>query len=172
MITNDASAPGTNSPNATRSNELLTAYAVLARLHARRWAGYAPPASSPHTPGALHRSAVLERCGANMAFIATLAVDDEIVAAQLCLTRHRLFRRADHRPSFILAPGHALLRHLAQDLTTAGCEYLDLGRTVPGQHAYKDEYRPRWSRTVSAVSAPPACLRGPDELARPTAESV
>ncbi|MFI1729686.1 GNAT family N-acetyltransferase [Streptomyces acidicola] len=157
------------------SDELLSAYAVLARLHARRWAGHTPSAGSPHAPGALHWPAVLERCGANMAFIATLAVDDEIVAAQLCLTRHR--RAYSVVPAIDplykdLAPGHALLRHLAQDLTTAGYEYLDLGRTVPGQHAYKDQYRPRWSKTVSAVSAPPACLEVPDELARPTAEPV
>ncbi|MEU5583269.1 GNAT family N-acetyltransferase [Streptomyces huasconensis] len=157
------------------SDELLPAYAVLARLHARRWAGHAPPAGLPHAPGALHWPAVLERCGANMAFIATLAVDDEIVAAQLCLTRHR--RAYSVVPAIDplyknLAPGHALLRHLAQDLTTAGYEYLDLGRTVPGQHTYKDQYRPRWSKTVCATSAPMACLDVPEELARPTAEGV
>ncbi|WP_086736586.1 GNAT family N-acetyltransferase [Streptomyces glaucescens] len=157
------------------SDELFTAYAVLARLHARRWAGHAPPAGSPHAPGAPHWPAVLECCGANVAFVATLAVDDEIVAAQLCLTRHRraysVVPAIDplHKDS---APGHALLRHLAQDLSRAGYEYLDLGRTVPGQHAYKDQYRPRWSKTVSAVSAPMACLEVPDELARPTAEPV
>ncbi|MFI6038117.1 GNAT family N-acetyltransferase [Streptomyces sp. NPDC051315] len=157
------------------SDELLPAYAVLARLHARRWAGHATPAGLPHAPGAPYWPAVLERCGAGMAFIATLAVDDEIVAAQLCLTRHR--RAYSVAPAIDplhkdLAPGHALLRHLAQDLTAAGYEYLDLGRTVPGQHAYKDQYRPRWSKTVSAVSAPPTCLELPDELARPTAEPV
>jgi CelD/BcsL family acetyltransferase involved in cellulose biosynthesis len=155
------------------SDELLTAYAVLARLHARRWAGHAPPAGSPHAPGASHWPTVLERCGAGMAFIVTLAVDDEIAAAQLCLTRHRraysVVPAIDplHRD---LAPGHALLRHLAQDLTTAGYEYLDLGRTVPGQHAYKDQYLPRWTETVSAVSAPTACPGVPDELPRPSAE--
>jgi CelD/BcsL family acetyltransferase involved in cellulose biosynthesis len=157
------------------SDELLTAYAVLARLHARRWAGHAPPAGSPHAPGALHWPAVLERCGANMAFIATLTVDDEIVAAQLCLTRHRraysVVPAIDPRYKD-LAPGHALLRHLAQDLNTAGYEYLDLGRTVPGQHAYKDQYRPRWSKTVSAISAPPAFLSAPEELTRPAAKPV
>ncbi|MCE7079547.1 GNAT family N-acetyltransferase [Streptomyces sp. ST2-7A] len=158
------------------NDELLTAYTVLARLHAHRWAGHTPPAGTPHTPGAPHWPAVLKRCGTSMAFIATLAVDDEIVAAQLCLTRHRRAYSvvpAIHPQYKDLAPGHALLRHLAHDLTTAGYEYLDLGRTVPGQHAYKDQYRPRWSKTLSAVSAPaPACLSVLDELVRPATELV
>ncbi|MFI6585662.1 GNAT family N-acetyltransferase [Embleya sp. NPDC050493] len=139
------------------SDELLTAYAVLARLHALRWTGHTTPTGSPHTPDAPHWPAVLRHCGADMAFIATLALDGDIVAAQLCLTRH------DRAYSVVpainplhkdLAPGHALLRHLAQDLATDGYAYLDLGRTVPGQHAYKDQYRPRWSETLSAVSTP------------------
>lgn len=160
----------------TRNNdELLTAYAVLARLHAHRWAGHTPPAGTPHTPGAPHWPAVLDRCGAEMAFIATLAVDTEIIAAQLCLTQHhRAYSVAPaiHPLHHDLAPGHALLRHLAQDLTAAGYRYLDLGRTVPGQHAYKGQYRPRWSQTLSATSAPPTAFPRPDERLRPTAEVV
>ncbi|MFD5271502.1 GNAT family N-acetyltransferase [Streptomyces sp. NPDC058335] len=158
------------------SDELLTAYEVLADLHARRWAGHTTPAGSPHTPGASYWPAVLERCGTDTAFIATLSVDAQTVAAQLCLTRHR--RAYSVVPAMDphykdLAPGHALLRRLAQDLAADGYEYLDLGRTVAGQHAYKDQYRPRWSKTVSAVSAPPPARLGPPgELARATAEPV
>ncbi|MGW0552111.1 GNAT family N-acetyltransferase [Streptomyces altiplanensis] len=158
------------------SDELITAYAVLTRLHARRWAGHTPPPGSPHTPDAPHWQAVLQQCGPDTAFIATLALDTEVVAAQLCLTRHRRAYSvvpALHPHYKELAPGHALLRHLAQDLTTVGFEYLDLGRTVPGQHAYKNQYRPRWSETVSVVSAPPrACMSVPDELAQPSPELV
>jgi CelD/BcsL family acetyltransferase involved in cellulose biosynthesis len=114
---------------------------------------------------------VLNRCGPGTAFIATLALDGEVVAAQLCLTRNRRAYSvvpAMHPNYKDLAPGHALLRHLAQDLTCAGYEHLDLGRTVPGQHAYKNQYRPRWSETLCAVSTPaPEPRRVPDELPTP-----
>jgi CelD/BcsL family acetyltransferase involved in cellulose biosynthesis len=153
------------------SVELLDAYAVLARLHAHRWAGRTPPAGVRHTPDATHWQAVLNRCGPGTAFIATLALDGEVVAAQLCLTRNRRAYSvvpAMHPNYKDLAPGHALLRHLAQDLTCAGYEHLDLGRTVPGQHAYKNQYRPRWSETLCAVSTPaPEPRRVPDELPTP-----
>ncbi len=150
------------------SGELLSAYAVLARLHAHRWAGHTPPAGARHTPGAAHWQAVLKRCGPSTAFIATLALDGEVVAAQLCLTRNRRAYSvvpAMHPDYRDLAPGHALLRHLAQDLTCAGYEHLDLGRTAPGQHAYKNQYRPHWSQTLCAVSTPALDSRSvPDEL--------
>jgi len=155
------------------SDELLSAYAVLTRLHARRWAARTPPPGSPHTPDAPDWQAVLRRCGPNTAFVATLALDTEVVAAQLCLTRHRRAYSvvpAIHPHYKDIAPGHALLRHLTQDLTSAGYEYLDLGRTVPGQHAYKNQYRPRWSKTVSAVSAPPRVCLGDSGSARTTPE--
>lgn len=158
------------------SGELLSAYAVLARLHAHRWASHTPPAGSPHTPGAPHWQAVLKRCGPSTAFIATLALDGEVVAAQLCLTRHRRAYSvvpAIHPNYKDLAPGHALLRHLAQDLTCGGYEHLDLGRTVPGQHAYKNQYRPHWSETLCAVSTPARDPRSvPDELSTPQPQQV
>ncbi|MFD0069980.1 hypothetical protein, partial [Streptomyces sp. NPDC127574] len=53
-----------------------------------------------------------------------------------------------------LAPGHALLRYLTEDLAGEGFEVLDLGRTIGAQQAYKQQYRPAWTRTVSALSAP------------------
>lgn len=152
------------------SGELLSAYAVLTRLHAHRWASHTPPVGSPHTPGAPHWPTVLKRCGPNAAFIAILALDGEVVAAQLCLTRHRraYFVVPAIHPNYKgLAPGHALLRHLAQDLTSAGSaeinrpqghgirdrNHLDLGRTVPGQRTYKTQYRPHWSGTASMRAA-------------------
>ncbi|MFF3402995.1 GNAT family N-acetyltransferase [Streptomyces sp. NPDC002659] len=131
--------------------ELLDAYAMLAHLHQRRWRDRPEPAL---TSAGERLRAVLERC-ADIAFIATLALDDDMVAAQLCLHRGR------HVYSMLpamdpahqdLSPGHALLRRLTDELTTAGYVSLDLGRTTcaPGQAAYKAAYAPVWSETLTA----------------------
>jgi CelD/BcsL family acetyltransferase involved in cellulose biosynthesis len=53
-----------------------------------------------------------------------------------------------------LAPGHALLRYLVQDLTEEGFRILDLGRTTGPALSYKRQYAPEWTSTVSALSAP------------------
>jgi len=140
------------------TKELLVAYGVLADLHERQRASEALLPGSTFAAGSVQWRAVLERC-ASTAFIATLAVDGVAIAAQLCLVRGRdafaVVPAVDpgHRH---LAPGHALLRHLAVDLASEGFQTLDLGRTAPGQHAYKAQYRPRWNTTVSAVSTPQA----------------
>ncbi|MFF1733739.1 GNAT family N-acetyltransferase [Streptomyces sp. NPDC058247] len=138
--------------------ELHAAYAVLAQLHESRWARQALLPGMALTDGATQWQAVLDHCASN-AFIATLALDDTVIAAQLCLVRGRtcysLIPAMDptHRP---LAPGHALLRQLASDLAGEGFTALDLGRTAPGQESYKRQYRPIWSSTLSAVTTPQA----------------
>jgi CelD/BcsL family acetyltransferase involved in cellulose biosynthesis len=137
------------------TSELLGSYQVLARLHQHRWTGHDPlPGPSAGADTARWRS-VLESCSSALAFIATLCVDDHPIAAQLCLYQgHRAFSvvPAMEPAARHLAPGHALLRHLAQDLADEGFHSLDLGRTAPGQHAYKAQYRPSWTSTIQAVS--------------------
>ncbi|WP_433573668.1 GNAT family N-acetyltransferase [Streptomyces sp. CA-251247] len=133
--------------------ELSDAYAALAHLHRRRWRASGPEHRVTAADGRLRT--VLERCPES-AFIATLSLDGKPVAAQLCLYRDRHAYSMlpamdlDHED---LAPGHALLRHLTDDLTAAGFVSLDLGRTTcaPGQVAYKQQYAPIWSATVTAV---------------------
>jgi CelD/BcsL family acetyltransferase involved in cellulose biosynthesis len=142
--------------------ELLEAHRVLSQLHARRWADHAPrPEADASGDEDTERlwGAVLERCGPASAFIATLAVDERVVAAQLCLYRGRHCFSVvpamdpDH---YQLAPGHALLRYLTADLASDGFLTLDLGRTTPtpGQIAYKSQYQPMWTATLSAKPAP------------------
>jgi CelD/BcsL family acetyltransferase involved in cellulose biosynthesis len=141
----------------TTTAELRAAASILADLHQRRWA------DRPFQPGAAHPVAasdldtLLSRCGAAHAFIATLTVDHTVVAAQLCLyhrsTCYSLLPAMDpnHRD---LAPGHALLRHLIRDVHDHGFQILDLGRTAEGQHAYKEQYRPRWTTTLTTAVQP------------------
>ena len=142
--------------------ELAYGYRVLRDLHRRQW-----PTSDPLTDD---WPAVLEHCGPDTAFVASLALDGEPVAAQLCLHRShprgdgqhadepaakrcyslRPAMSPDHRP---LSPGHALLRLLAADLSAAGFTRLDLGRTVaePGQAGYKNQYSAGWTYTLTAT---------------------
>ncbi|MGW6214975.1 GNAT family N-acetyltransferase [Streptomyces sp. NPDC055109] len=137
--------------------DLLTAFDVLCELHQQRWAGHEP------LPGSLTAGdrdpwrAVLVELGAAHACIATLAVDEHIVAAQLLLTRgprcYSLIPAMDPAQRH-LAPGHALLRHLTADLAGEGFHVLDLGRTIGPQQAYKQQYRPAWTSTVSALTVP------------------
>lgn len=144
------------------TSELLETYPVLARLHRLQWPGTTNTVTDAASDRRWH--AVLERCGPT-AFIAMLAVDGAIIAAQLCL------RRGDHAYSLIpamdptqreLAPGHALLRYLTDDLASTGYRTLDLGRTTddPGQHAYKSQYGATWSQTLTASGH--ALLNGGD----------
>ncbi|MFD4412481.1 GNAT family N-acetyltransferase [Streptomyces sp. NPDC058475] len=138
-------------------DELLDAYEVLAHLHQRRWEGHALLPGAPLAADANQWRAVLRHCGAAGATIATLAVDGEPIASQLCLIRgskcFSVLTAMDPRHRH-LAPGHALLRHLARALPDEGIRTLDLGRTAPGQRSYKAQYRPIWTDTVSTVSAP------------------
>jgi CelD/BcsL family acetyltransferase involved in cellulose biosynthesis len=142
------------------TTELLETYPVLTRLQRLRWPDQPDQPDQPDTITTESRDrhrqlpTVLERCGP-AAFLATLAVDDHICAAQLCLRRghhvYSLLPAMDpaHRDH---APGHALLRHLTTDLATAGYRALDLGRTSPdpGQHAYKSQYGAVWTHALTA----------------------
>ncbi|MFF3313159.1 GNAT family N-acetyltransferase [Streptomyces sp. NPDC002952] len=137
------------------TRELLHAYDVLAGMHQDRWKGQDLLPGTTIGADTTRWRDVLNSCGAGLAFIATLTVDNTPVAAQLCLQRGpRAFSvvPAMHPDARHLAPGHALLRHLAQDLADEGFHTLDLGRTAPGQHAYKAQYRPDWTSTIHAVT--------------------
>ncbi|MET8289451.1 GNAT family N-acetyltransferase [Streptomyces sp. NPDC005132] len=93
--------------------------------------------------GAGDWQSVLEKTGAATARIAVLRVDDQAIAAQLCLTRgphcYTLPLVADpaHRH---LAPGHALLRHLVDDLAADGIHTLHLDPTTSRHHASRGQY--------------------------------
>ncbi|MFD9566996.1 GNAT family N-acetyltransferase [Streptomyces sp. NPDC059994] len=143
----------------THSKEqLLAAYRVLEQLHHQRNADR-PPTGALTANASLPWPAVLSSC-APMAFIATLKLDGQAVAAQLCLHhgRHAYSLLAGMDPRHrALAPGHTLLRLLAEDLTATGFTALDLGRTTadPGQRAYKAAYGASWrlSTSVSTQAA-------------------
>ncbi|MGP3951155.1 GNAT family N-acetyltransferase [Streptomyces sp. 7N604] len=145
----------------TRSTaELIGTYPVLSELYHRRWAGHVPLSEVGAAGADKQWQAVLERCGSGTAFIATLAVDEAVVAAQLCLYRHR--RCYSVRPAMDpayreLAPGHALLRRLTAELSGQGFISFDLGRTVEdaGQIAYKSQYLAEWKATLTAISRIP-----------------
>ncbi|MEU9056534.1 GNAT family N-acetyltransferase [Streptomyces sp. NPDC048384] len=137
------------------TGELLDAYELLEVLHHRRNAGR--PAADGTADLNLPWRQVLAQC-AQIAFIATLTLDTQAVAAQLCL------RRGTHAYSVVtamdpavraLAPGHALLHLLCEDLADDGCTALDLGRTADdtGQRAYKSAYGALWT-TVRTYTAP------------------
>jgi CelD/BcsL family acetyltransferase involved in cellulose biosynthesis len=143
--------------------ELLHAYELLEVLYRRRNA--LRPAADRTADLTLPWRQVLAECAQN-AFIATLTLDAQAVAAQLCL------RRADRAYSVItamdpavrdFAPGHALLHLLCEDLADDGCTALDLGRTTddPGQRSYKAAYGARWTTTRTYTAPEPAHLRAP-----------
>ncbi|MFJ5951428.1 GNAT family N-acetyltransferase [Streptomyces noursei] len=143
------------------ASELAAAYEVLETLFRRRNAPRAPSAGA--TDLALPWKQVLEHC-APLAFIATLTLDARPVAAQLCL------RREDRVYSVIaamdptqrdLAPGHALLRRLCEDMTGEGYTTLDLGRTTAedGQRSYKAAHGAVWT-TNHTYTAPLMSDRG------------
>ncbi|MFI5702585.1 GNAT family N-acetyltransferase [Streptomyces xanthochromogenes] len=137
--------------------EMRAAAPVLAQIHHKRWAGRPAQAGAAHPVTADGLDALLSRCGAENAFIATLAVDHAVVAAQLCLHDRRTcysFVPAMDPAFRDLAPGHALLRNLIRDLHEHGFHALDLGRTTEGQHAYKAQYQPHWTSTLTTVIQP------------------
>ncbi|MFE7077345.1 GNAT family N-acetyltransferase [Streptomyces sp. NPDC057620] len=73
---------------------------------------------------------VMPAVGAAGAFAAELHVDDTPVAAQLCLTRgHACYsvEQVTHPGYRHVAPGHALLRHLLDDLAQEGFHTLHAG---------------------------------------------
>lgn len=129
---------------------LVAAYRELAYLYERQWG--VPPPEAESWPG------LLRRCGPSVAFVATLTLDHRPVAAQLCLVRGRTcysLRTARTPDRGRLSFGHALLRRLATDLAEDGFTALDLGRTVPEQRAYKEEYCPAWTAALTVRSVTP-----------------
>ncbi|MFF3489373.1 GNAT family N-acetyltransferase [Streptomyces sp. NPDC002701] len=112
---------------------LLSGLDVLASLHASAQHHHAGP-----TCASEWRDAV-PAIGAKVAFVADLHVDDTPVAAQLCLTRGRRcysVQQVAHPAYRHLAPAHALLRHLLDDLAQEGFHTLDPGHgTSPGASA-------------------------------------
>ncbi|MGW3154614.1 GNAT family N-acetyltransferase [Streptomyces sp. NPDC001089] len=138
------------------TDDLLDAFDVLCELHAKRWEGHDPHPDGLRAEEIDQWRAVLRDLG-NEAFIASVAVKGQVIAAQLLLTRgtrcYSLIPAMD--PAQLhLAPGHALLRHLAQSLAEEGIRILDLGRTTGSARSYKGQYAPEWTCTVSAISAP------------------
>ncbi|MET9290342.1 GNAT family N-acetyltransferase [Streptomyces sp. NPDC003077] len=135
---------------------LLDAHAVMAALRAPRW--YDPLFSGSRPVSDLdHWRSVLRRLDATKTFIATLAVDDTVVAARLCLTRGRHcyslvpVTDAGHRH---LAPDHALLRYLIADLGRKGFTTLHLGRTPGPEQGGAGQYQPEWASTLSVLTTP------------------
>ncbi|MEV6532778.1 GNAT family N-acetyltransferase [Streptomyces sp. NPDC051639] len=100
---------------------------------------------------------VLEEVRAAKACIATLSVDRAVIAAQLCLTRgahcYALPLAVDpaHRH---LAPGHALLRLLVDDLAADGIHTLHLDPATGRRHASRGQYGPARPTTRAALSSP------------------
>ncbi|MET8411142.1 GNAT family N-acetyltransferase [Streptomyces sp. NPDC005195] len=96
-----------------------------------------------HDAGAGDWRAVLEEVGAAVACIATLHVDSTVIAAQLCLTRgphcYTLPLATDPARRH-LAPGHALLRHLVDDLAADGFHTLHLDPTTSRQYVGRGQY--------------------------------
>ncbi|WP_329583410.1 GNAT family N-acetyltransferase [Streptomyces sp. NBC_01361] len=156
-----AATDGNTSCQRTQTTgELLAAYRVLAALHRRRWAGQPQLHSDvQHSPGEDPWPTVLEQLGSDEAFIATLTVRTDVVAAQLCLVRgSRAYSvlpamDPDYRH---LAVGHVLQFRLASDLHDSGFTVLDLGRTASatGQQKYKSQYTRAWTQTLTVTRTP------------------
>lgn len=141
--------------------QLRRGFLELAALHRLRWA---PADESEHVLREEQWLAVLEDCGPGIATIASLRLDGTTIAAQLLLVRNGICysvlpawdpARRD------LAPGHALLRYIAEDLAHGGwhgvpCRTLDLGRTVDSQVSYKAQYSAFWSETATFTRPPAA----------------
>ncbi|MEU6551288.1 GNAT family N-acetyltransferase [Streptomyces sp. NPDC046915] len=139
---------------------LLDAHAVMAGLRPARWYDDLLSERAP-TGRPEHWRSVLRRLDPTTTFIATLAIDDTVVAARLCLTRGRhcysLVPVTDtaHRS---LAPDHALLRHLIGDLTRKGFTALHLGRTPAPEQGGAGQYQPEWTSTLSVLTEPRCAL--------------
>ncbi|MFF2205652.1 GNAT family N-acetyltransferase [Streptomyces sp. NPDC058145] len=144
--------------------DLLAAFDVLEDLHHRRNALRLPTTCAADLT--LPWRQVLEECP-EAALVATLTLDAEPVAAQLCLTRrdraYSLITAMDpaHRD---LSPGHALLYFLCDDLTAQGYAALDLGGTTAhdGQRAYKAPHGATW--TTTRTYTPPVVLNSAKEF--------
>lgn len=135
---------------------LMDAESVMACLRPARW--YDPLFSGPTSAnGWDHWRSVLRQLDPATTFIATLSLDDTVVAARLCLTRGRhcysLIPVTDDRHRH-LAPDHALLRHLTADLTRKGFTMLHLGRTPAPEQAGAAQYQPEWTSTLSVLASP------------------
>lgn len=137
-----------------RSNALpqvLDDYRDLARLHLLRCA-----ARPPEDPSLVSQTGpvwpeVIGRCAGDV-WTVTLSLDQQVVAAQLCLSQGQAAHSvltAIHPDYQALAPGHVLLQMLLDDLATDQYEQLVLGRTVPAQRAYKQQYGSLWDRSLT-----------------------
>ncbi|MFG2437896.1 GNAT family N-acetyltransferase [Streptomyces sp. NPDC048508] len=137
--------------------DLLQTFDVLCALHQQRRAGEASLPGSLTAADRYQWYDVLRELGAAHACIATLAVDSTVIAAQLLLTRgprcYSLILATDPAQRH-LAPGHALLRHLTEDLASEGFHVLDLGRSVGAKQSYKQQYRPPRTSTLPTLSTP------------------
>ncbi|WP_329020732.1 GNAT family N-acetyltransferase [Streptomyces sp. NBC_01601] len=136
------------------TDDLLQMQPQLERLHAARWSQDGP-ARTPRPDW----MTVLTELSHETAFIASIAIDGTLAAAQLCLHRGTTSwsLRPAMNPDFArLAPGHLLLRRLIDDLASHGFTGLDLGRTSEsgGQIGYKDQYQPQWSTMLSFRPTP------------------
>lgn len=130
---------------------LDAATAIVEQLHQRRWGGH------PLLHGE-DRSTLLDvvrRVGPHEASVATLSLDNSVVAAAVCL--HRGNACYSLLPAMApehaeLAVGQALTHRLIDDLTRNGFQRLDLGRTLPepGQLRYKSSWLATWQSTVTA----------------------
>jgi len=135
---------------------LLDTESVIACLRPARWYDQLFSGQAPES-GRSHWRSALQRLDPATTFIATLSLDDTVVAARLCLTRGRhcysLVPLTDtgHRH---LAPDHALLRHLTGDLTRKGFTMLDLGRTPAPEEGGAAQYQPEWTSTLSVMASP------------------
>jgi hypothetical protein len=134
----------------------MDAESVMAGLRPARW--YDPLFSGPAwANGRDHWRSVLHQLDPATTFIASLSLDDRVVAARLCLTRGRhcysLVPVTDDRHRH-LAPDHALLRHLTGDLTRKGFTMLHLGRTPAPEQAGAAQYQPEWTSTLSVLASP------------------
>lgn len=128
---------------------VLPAWESLASLYQAQRRRGRPPAERE----------LLDIIASPSALIAQLSVDGVPVAADLCLIRgERVYSLlpAMSPDWYEYAPGHALLRYLAHDLSQSQqgrFTALDLGRTRPGQRDYKAQYGSRWTSTVTASSS-------------------
>ncbi|WP_433855225.1 GNAT family N-acetyltransferase [Streptomyces kronopolitis] len=141
----------------TTSDDLACGFSEAQQLHRRRWAGHPVVHPDAGRAGLLE---VMQHCGPEESFVATLRLDGVVAAAMVLLDRgdacYSLLATMDPDRAD-LAVGHALTRRLAADLTLRGYSWLDLGRTLPapGQLRYKASYQPIWKTTITAVS--PGC---------------
>ncbi|MFI6341093.1 GNAT family N-acetyltransferase [Streptomyces sp. NPDC050535] len=137
------------------TQDLLDAFGVLCHLHQRRSRPQDALPAPAIAADAHHWRPVLTHLGAAHAAIATLAVDDTVIAGQMILTRQpRCYSRIPATdPAYgHLAAGHALLRYLIADLAQEGFHTLELGRTTGHHTTFERQYGPRRTPTLTALS--------------------